>query len=75
MKCDDCKLALWKRTTNGRLHPDKQGRCGWTWLPPPIPYAFSFSYGHNGEPPKPNGGYIERGRELRRDCVCYVPAR
>lgn len=25
--CDGCRHADWKRTANGRLHPDKQGKC------------------------------------------------
>lgn len=64
--CDDCAHAVWKRTSNGRLHPSKVGRCGFVWEPPPIPKAFYF----NG-PNKPSGGYIERGSNQITDCPCH----
>jgi hypothetical protein len=68
--CDDCKWAEWKRTSNGRLHPDKSGRCKFVWIPPPIPRAFNFAYG--GETPKlSGGGYIERGNRQYDDCQCH----
>ena len=69
MSCDDCMYAAWKRTSNGRLHPDKTGRCTFAWIPPPLPKAFYF-YG-TGEP-KPSGGYIERGAMRADDCLCYA---
>lgn len=70
--CDTCMYADWKRTSNGRLHPDKTGRCGFVWNPPPLPYAFSFSYSYGkGEVPKPNGGYITRGDGRGDGCPCY----
>lgn len=71
MSCDSCKWADWKRTSNGRLHPDKTGRCKFVWSPPPLPIAFSFTYGRGGDLPKPSGGYIERGSDYTNGCVCF----
>ncbi len=62
MKCDDCGLAGWKRTSNGRLHPDKSGRCRWTYQVK-LPSAFYWI-----GVAVPSGGYIERGKEIER-CV------
>lgn len=64
MKCDDCKLAEWRRTATGRLHPDKSGRCTWEYsvrLPP----AFCWP---GMKDARPSGGYIERGRDIPR-CI------
>jgi hypothetical protein len=71
MGCDDCKHADWKRTKNGRLHPDKTGRCRFVWTPPPLPLAFHFSWGGRGKAPEPSGGYIERGDTRMNDCPCF----
>ena len=70
MNCDTCQFAVWKRTSNGRLHPSKQGRCGFVWTPPPLPKAFYF-YGTGTA--KPSGGSIERGDDRMNDCPCYSP--
>lgn len=71
--CNDCAHAVWKRTANGRLHPDRSGRCGFVWSPPPMPMAFSFSYLKAGQLPIPNGGFIERGKYQYTDCECFNP--
>ena len=64
--CDNCIYAEWKRTTNGRLHPDKSGRCEWFKNNPlRIPSAFYWV----GAPPLPGGGYIERESVLKNECV------
>ena len=69
MNCNGCLYAEWKRTSNGRLHPDKMGRCTYLDKHPldlekKIPGAFrifsSLSF---------SGGYIERGSELARKCA------
>jgi hypothetical protein len=67
MTCDTCMHAVWKRTSNGRLHPDKTGRCGFVWVPPPIPKAFYFHM-----PAKPSGGFIERGEARTDGCPCFA---
>lgn len=69
--CDDCKWAGWQRTSNGRLHPSKQGRCTKEWTPPPLPAAFYFTQ-FAGNTPVPSGGYIERGNELREHCAYWA---
>ena len=67
MTCDDCAFAEWKRTANGRLHPDKSGWCARLELHPldlRLPAAF---YWINA--PSPSGGHIGRGAELPRPCA------
>lgn len=71
--CDDCVYADWKRTKNGRLHPDKTGRCKFVWSPPPLPKAFSFSFSYNKSMPTPSGGFIERGCPRCDGCECFKP--
>lgn len=39
--CVGCKFAVWNKTSNGRLHPDKQGRC--TWQPPVVALPYWMS--------------------------------
>lgn len=68
MKCDDCKFASWERTSNGRLHPGKSGRCTRLSIHPldmTLPAAF---YWVSMATPSPSGGWIERGAELKSDC-------
>ena len=70
--CYDCGWAVWKKTTNGRLHPDKGGRCGFVWVPPPVPKAFSFGWQmKRGEVPAPSGGFIERRADECEGCPCF----
>ena len=47
--CDGCKFANWKRTTNGRLHPDGSGKCEWvaTVALPPSCYTGGFGRDFN----------------------------
>jgi hypothetical protein len=66
MICDGCKYADWHRTSNGRLHPDRQGRC--TYKIPEIIIPAAFHWMWDDRPPRPSGGGIERGATLRRDC-------
>lgn len=69
MRCDDCRFAEWKRTSNGRLHPDKSGRCKRLEQHPldlRLPSAFWWMSNHL---PSPNGGWIERGRDLPEKCI------
>lgn len=69
MPCDNCKYAEWHRTKNGKLHPDKQGRCTYVWCAPSLPKAFYFP-GSYGNTPYPSGGHIERGDRATDGC-CY----
>jgi hypothetical protein len=69
MMCNGCKYADWKRTSKGRLHPDKTGRC--TYLihhPLNLKIPVAYYWGWNGETPRPSGGFIERDKDLNRDC-------
>lgn len=68
--CDDCKWAEWKRTANGRLHPDKTGRCVFEIKIPVLPLAFRWGFGQMW--PIIGGGYIERKRELRDHCPTWT---
>lgn len=61
--CDGCKYADWKKTSNGRLHPDKGGKC--TRLkehPLDLRLPVAFDWIGRGAP-SPGGGYITRGEE------------
>ena len=69
MNCTGCIYAEWKRTSNGRLHPDKSGRCTYLDKHPldlekKIPGAFNII-----TKPCIGSGYIERGEELGRKCA------
>ena len=66
--CDGCIYAQWQRTSNGRLHPNKTGRCTFAVKVPALPAAF---YWHLSEP-RPAGGYIERGRQHSEQCAYYA---
>jgi len=70
MKCDKCKWAEWARTKNGRLHPDKSGKCSYEIVIPELPSAKCWP-GFHDRPPEPSWGFIERGRELNKDCIYY----
>jgi hypothetical protein len=68
MKCDDCAFAQWERTSTGRLHPGKSGRCTRLEKHPldlRIPEAFYWF----SAPSSPSGGWIRRGNELKQKCV------
>ena len=67
--CDDCKYANWKRTKNGRLHPNKSGRCTYPWECPKLPAAFDWLA--DGAP-TPWGGHIERGEEHKKHCPYWT---
>ncbi len=70
LKCDGCKYADWHRTSNGRLHQNKQGSCTYKYSIPPLPQSRYFIRGT----PESYGGQIERGRALKDHCVYYAPA-
>lgn len=73
MKCDDCKYAEWKRTSNGRLHPDKTGVCVLRKVVK-IPQCLAGSHDHRGTGDEIviKGRYIERGITFDR-CAYYGP--
>jgi hypothetical protein len=68
--CDDCVFAEWKKTANGRLHPNKRGLCKRLYEHPldlRIPPV--FYWGVFKTAPYPSGGYIERGKPLEEKCI------
>lgn len=69
-RCDDCKWAEWKRTVNGRLHPDKTGRCMFVVRIPVLPLA--FNWGWRQALPNISGGFIERKREFVEHCPTWA---
>jgi len=60
--CLNCKFAEWRRTANGRLHPDQTGRCRWVMPDIKIPSAFYWNgfIGRKEVPAPCGGGFIER---------------
>ena len=68
MKCDDCKYAQWLKTSSGRNHPSKGGKCTYEIVILDLPAAFYWI----GGKPSPAGGYIERGREMNKNCPTFV---
>jgi hypothetical protein len=69
MNCNGCLYAEWKRTSNGRLHPDKMGRC--TYLDKhPLDLEKKLPSAFRPRHPLDFGlGFIERGSELPRKCA------
>lgn len=73
--CLTCKLAEWKRTITGRLHPSGDGKCG--WKPPhiPIPAAMYWIGRQLDGSPSPTGGYINRTMvDTITECETYERA-
>lgn len=71
MKCDDCKYAEWNRTKNGRLHPDKQGRCTISKsVKLPACLIGSWEYKDYGDEINISGRQIERGYSFDK-CAYY----
>ena len=76
-ECFGCRFAQWKRTTDGRLHPDGTGRC--TWKLPYVPKAAAYQwigrpYSERPDEPSVSGGYLNR-RDLTFDeCEVYEPS-
>jgi hypothetical protein len=55
MDCRTCKFAVWVKTSNGRRHPNGQGRCTREIKMPQLPKAYYWVGGHV---PSPSGGFI-----------------
>lgn len=73
MNCLTCKLAEWDKTANGRLHPNKNGRCKWEFPLIVLPVAFYYIGGSKGSVPSPNGGRISRDERYLKDCPAWAP--
>jgi len=66
-ECLRCRYARWKMTSNGRMHPSGDGRCGYSYVVPTLPGAFYWISGV----PSPCGGFINRREKLKEDCVYF----
>ncbi len=71
----NCRLANWKRTETGRLHPDGSGRCDWRMPVIPFPKKAFYYVGWRERDSvlAPSGGRINR-RNPETDCPCWVEA-
>ena len=48
--CATCRFAEWKKTSNGRRHPDGTGRCGYQVPDAPLPkWIHEWVSGHKDE--------------------------
>lgn len=64
--CKGCRHAEWKRTANGKLHPDGSGKCIYEWRMPPLPackswWSFPFALTTS----------IDRKKDLLIHCPCW----
>ena len=66
--CLHCKYANWKRNAAGNLHPSGDGACDFPYKVPPLP-ASMYWIGFTNL--SPSGGYINRKKELKQDCIYY----
>jgi hypothetical protein len=64
--CNGCALAEWQRTTSGRLHPSRVGRCTWTM---PVPNSYNAWYSRESTL---SGGHIVRNYTYQQDCPYYT---
>lgn len=62
MRCDDCVFADWRLTSNGRLHPSKEGKCKVNKVIK-LPYSES-TYRNENQEIKIKGGTIFRGHDF-----------
>lgn len=72
--CLTCKLADWKRTAAGRIHPNGQGKCAWTppYIPTPAAWAWNATWSRKGRQPVPEWGQIDRRpRSTITECETY----
>lgn len=67
--CTDCTHATWQRTAANRLHPSGDGMCGHGYKVAPLPQSMWWC---SRQPPKPNGGAINRRNELADHCVYWA---
>lgn len=67
--CTDCKYARWNKTVAGKLHPSGDGHCTYDYKIPLLPASM---YWLSNTPPTPNGGYINRCKELLNHCPYYM---
>jgi hypothetical protein len=46
--CSTCRFAEWRKTANGRRHPDGSGKCGYLFPTTPLPVCIQSSYEYRG---------------------------
>jgi Holliday junction resolvase-like predicted endonuclease len=75
MKCDSCKYAEWNRTSNGRLHQNKMGKCTLKKtlkIPASAEYYVKQRCKTGTLDFVVDGGFIERGHVFEQ-CAYYTP--
>ena len=70
MICEGCKFADWKRTANGRLHPDGYGKCKWEKTFRIAGSCRSGIWGTDGQPITLSGGTINRKKGEEHPVTC-----
>jgi hypothetical protein len=70
MKCDNCRHAVWDRTSIGHLHPNRAGKCTYA-ADVPVPRFSQFHARNNKDSIKIRGGWINRGYEFDDACTLY----
>lgn len=71
--CDDCKYATWQRTTAGRLHPSRDGKCTFeTDVQLPNSAGYTWWRVSKGNVLEVRGDYIQRKREHKYDCPYFA---
>lgn len=59
--CATCRFAEWKKTANGRRHPDGSGRCGYAFPVSPLPkWVRVRGWHHASEPLETVGEVVEK---------------
>ncbi len=66
--CTPCKHASWQRREGGNLHPSGDGQCKYPYSVPQLPASMWWI----GTVPTPNGGAINRKKELAEHCAYFA---
>lgn len=66
--CLRCVYAEWEKTKSNKLHPSGEGLCKFPYKVKPLPSSMYFI-----TEPHPSGGYINRKKELKENCIYYSP--
>ena len=67
--CLTCRLAEWRKTEDGRLHRDGEGKCKWKPIHIPTATAYCWSR-YDTSCPDPTLGWIYRFIPIT-DCETY----
>jgi len=66
--CTSCQYAEWAKTASGKLHPSGNGQCKYKYKVPALPQSM---YWLGRCDPIPNGGRINRHKELKDHCAYF----